>query len=154
MKGTLIALLGFLLLAASIVRGQFIYTINSGTITITGYSGPGGVVTIPNTISGLPVTGIGDSAFALNQNLAGVIIPDSVTNLGNGAFHDCYNLTNVSLGHGVSSIGGGAFLASSLNSVIIPPVQFLRWGMTLASPISWSNFMNRGLSCSPSHSCW
>ena len=34
-------------------------TTNNGTITITGYTGPGGAVTIPGTINGLPVTSIG-----------------------------------------------------------------------------------------------
>ena len=39
---------------------EFNYTTNNGTITITGYTGPGGAVTIPSTINGLPVTSIGD----------------------------------------------------------------------------------------------
>ena len=38
----------------------YTYTTNNGTITITGYTGPGGAVTIPGTINGLPVTSIGD----------------------------------------------------------------------------------------------
>ena len=38
------------------VQAQFTYTINNGTVTITGYTGPGGAVTIPSTIAGLPVT--------------------------------------------------------------------------------------------------
>jgi hypothetical protein len=43
--------------------GDFTYTTNGGTITITGYTGPGGAVTIPNTITALPVTTIADNAF-------------------------------------------------------------------------------------------
>ena len=39
------------------------YTVNNGTITMTGYTGAGGDVAIPDTIAGLPVTGIGDAAF-------------------------------------------------------------------------------------------
>ena len=42
------------------VQAQFTYTTNNGTITITGYTGSGGAVTIPGTINGLPVTSIGD----------------------------------------------------------------------------------------------
>ena len=38
------------------VQAQFNYTTNNGTITITGYTGSGGAVTIPSTINGLPVT--------------------------------------------------------------------------------------------------
>ncbi|MGD0413609.1 MAG: hypothetical protein ABSC18_18120, partial [Verrucomicrobiota bacterium] len=35
---------------------------NNGAITITEYTGPGGSVTIPGTINGLPVTSIGVGA--------------------------------------------------------------------------------------------
>ncbi|MCX6921690.1 MAG: leucine-rich repeat domain-containing protein, partial [Verrucomicrobia bacterium] len=54
------------------------YTTNNGTITITGYCGPGGNVTIPNTINGLPVTSIGSNTFHNCWNLTSVTIPDSV----------------------------------------------------------------------------
>jgi hypothetical protein len=69
------SLLGASLLALpALVQAQsytnssgIIYTVNSGTITITGYTGPGGDVIIPDRIpdiiTGLPVTTIGDSAF-------------------------------------------------------------------------------------------
>ena len=58
------ACLWLLVLALPVaVEAQFAYTTNNGTITITGYSGAGGSVTIPDTINGLPVTSIGDSAF-------------------------------------------------------------------------------------------
>src|SRR4030095_11744636 len=49
--------------------GDYTYWTNNGTITITGYSGPGGDVTIPSVINGLEVTGIGDYAFWRNTNL-------------------------------------------------------------------------------------
>jgi len=41
------------------VQAQFNYVTNSGAITITGYTGPGGDVIIPSTITGLPVRSIG-----------------------------------------------------------------------------------------------
>ena len=62
---------------------EFNYTINNGTITITGYTGPGGAVTIPDTINGLPVTSIGDCAFYNCTSLTSVTIPNSVTSIGN-----------------------------------------------------------------------
>jgi len=52
-----------LLLLPVVARAQFAYTTNSGAITITGYSGPGGDVAIPDAIDGLPVTSIDPSAF-------------------------------------------------------------------------------------------
>jgi hypothetical protein len=58
--------------------GDYIYTTNTGTVTILGYTGPGGAVTIPDTINGLPVASIGDNAFE-GSSLTSVTIPDSVT---------------------------------------------------------------------------
>ena len=36
---------------------------HNGTVTITEYTDPGGAMTIPDTINGLPVTTVGDGAF-------------------------------------------------------------------------------------------
>ena len=52
----------FLLLPA-VVQAQFNYITNSGNIIITGYTGSDSVVVIPDRTNGLPVTGIGASAF-------------------------------------------------------------------------------------------
>src|ERR1035438_9310400 len=53
-------ILPVLLLALPIVvEAQYTYTTNNGTLTITQYTGPGGDVIIPDTITGLPVTSIG-----------------------------------------------------------------------------------------------
>jgi len=49
----LVALLG------KVRAEDYTYTTNNGAITITQYRGPGGVVTIPSTINGLPVISIG-----------------------------------------------------------------------------------------------
>jgi hypothetical protein len=103
------------------VVGGFGYTTTNGTIAITGYIGPGGDVTIPNTISGLPVTSIGDYAFYNYGSVTSVTIPDSVTDIGDGAFKSCLSLTNVTIGTNVSSIGDYAFYECySLTSVTIP----------------------------------
>ena len=67
----------------------FNYTTNNGTITITGYTGSGGVVTIPGSVNFLPVTSIGDLAFFYCTNLTSVTIPNSVTSVGGGAFESC-----------------------------------------------------------------
>ena len=102
------------------VQAQFLYTTNNGAITITGYTGPGGAVTIPNKIIGLPVTGIGDYAFANSSSLTSVKIDHNVTSIAMGAFENCAVLTNVIIGHNVTSIGNSAFAGTSLISVTIP----------------------------------
>ncbi|MEI6569367.1 MAG: immunoglobulin domain-containing protein, partial [Verrucomicrobiota bacterium] len=75
------------------VTMPFTYTTNNGAITITDYTGSGGAVSIPNTISGLPVTSIGGWAFYSITSLTSVTIPNSVTSIENGAFISCYGLT-------------------------------------------------------------
>jgi hypothetical protein len=77
-------------------QAQFIYTTNSGAITITSYTGSGGAVVIPATTNGYPVTSIADEAFE-SAPLTCVIIPNSVTNVGNYAFALCTSLTNISV---------------------------------------------------------
>ncbi|MGO8835923.1 MAG: leucine-rich repeat domain-containing protein [Limisphaerales bacterium] len=112
-------LLGALLLALpAVVQAQFTYTTNADdTLTITGYTGSNGVVTIPGTIADLPVTSIGDWAFYATS-VTNVLIPDNVTNIGDGAFFDCQSLTNVTIGNSVVSIGDWTFaFCPSLMSV-------------------------------------
>ena len=99
--------MGALLLAGELHAQDFTYTNTNGTITITGYTGPGGDVAIPAAIDGLPVTGIGDSAFYGLTNLTGITIPASVTNLGDAAFAACVNLAHLAIGKGITTIKGG-----------------------------------------------
>jgi PKD repeat protein len=95
--------------AASLALG-YAYTTNAGglTLTITGYSGPGGAVTVPSTINNLPVTSIGVDAFADNS-LTSVTIPGSVTNIGNDAFLECSSLASVYFEGNAPTVGLDVF---------------------------------------------
>jgi len=104
---------------ADITEGDYTYTVDgSSNATITGYTSGKGVVVIPNTLGGHPVTSIGDNVFKFNSFLTSVTIPASVTSM---AFYACSALTSVIIERGVTSIGAQAFRAcSALTSVIIP----------------------------------
>jgi hypothetical protein len=99
-----------LLSLPAVVQAQFTFTTNNGAITITDYTGSGGVVVIPSATNGYPVTCIGNSAFANCVKLTNVTIPDSVTSIGSGfppvpgAFSNCTNLTSVTMGNSVTNI--------------------------------------------------
>jgi hypothetical protein len=54
-----------------------------------GHNGPGGDVTIPDTIDGLQVTSIGDGAFFRISNLNEVHIQANITYIGSPNFSDC-----------------------------------------------------------------
>jgi BspA type Leucine rich repeat region (6 copies) len=133
-----------LLTPPAALQAQFNFTTNNGTITITGYNGSGGAVTIPDTTNGYPVTNIGtnaffgcttlasvtipnsvtsigDNAFCFCESLRAIAIPDSVTTLGDNAFCECSSLTSISIGTNVTSTGHNIFLdCTSLTSVAIP----------------------------------
>jgi PKD repeat protein len=99
----------------------FTYTTTNGTIAITAYIGSGGAVTIPSTLNSLPVTSIGDWAFAFCSSLTNVTIGTNVTSIGEGAFAFCSSLTSVAIPDSVTSIEEGAFAScSSLTNVTIP----------------------------------
>ena len=73
-------------------------------------------VNIPNTI-----TTIGDFAFGVCEYLKSITIPDSVTYIGEFAFINCVSLSTITIGNKVNYIGAEAFSACvSLTSVTIP----------------------------------
>ena len=81
------------------VATDFIYTVANGTVTITGYNGFDGNVTIPVSIGGLPVTTISNNAFQMVRfaQITGVSIPASVTSIGNAAFQDVQSLMSITV---------------------------------------------------------
>jgi len=107
-----------LLATPAALQAQFSYTTNAGnTITITGYSGPGGAVTVPAFITGLPVTTIGGAAFFECTTLNSVVIPGSVASLGEAAFYCCTNLASVYFGGNAPIVGLYVFSSDS-NAVL------------------------------------
>jgi len=79
------------------------YTVADGKVTITGYTGVGGAVTLPSTIEGYPVTSIGNGAFQWCSSLTSVTIPGSVTSIGDYAFRGCTALTSIAVAEGNSA---------------------------------------------------
>lgn len=66
-------------------------------------------VAVPSTFNGLPVTGIGDSAFYNCTGLTSVTIGDSVTSIGRYAFSGCTGLTRITIPNNVTNIDPYAF---------------------------------------------
>jgi hypothetical protein len=131
-------LTAWLLLGTHLAQAQFAYFTNGSAISITGYSGLGGAVTISNFVTSIganafydcasldsviipnSVTSIGANAFYLCSGLSDVPIPTCVTNIGDYAFGDCTSLTNIIIPDSVTSIGDGAFSSCGLTSLTIP----------------------------------
>ena len=101
--------------------GDFTVTDNGTAVTITGYLGAGGAVTIPSTIGGKPVTSIGNGAFYGLTALTSVTIPSSVTRIGDTAFQGCIGLTSVTLPSKLTELGEGVFAGcEKLSAITIP----------------------------------
>ena len=93
------------------------YTVANGVASVGGGSSSllavpnstSGVITIPSTLGGYPVTSIGYSAFRECSRLTSVTIPNRVTNIGASAFSRCSGLTSVTIPNSVTSISTMAF---------------------------------------------
>ena len=129
------------LLSPAGVRAQFIFVTNAdNTITITGYSGPGGAVTIPGATNGFPIVAIGDNAFSGLTNFTNVVISTGIATIGTNAFYLCSSLTNLTIANSVRSIGNSAFQGcKSLSGVSVPAGVTSIGNYAFASCISLTN---------------
>ena len=120
---------------------SIVYSTSSKTASVIGCdSDVGRFVSIPSTITieepsteegsdseeetvskTYTVTSIGSYAFAYNNSLTSITIPDSVSSIGNNAFLYCFSLNTVSIPNSVRSIGYRAFYnCSDLRRATIP----------------------------------
>lgn len=78
-------------------------------------------LTVPETVGGLNVTGIGRYCFSECDDLTVVYLPDTVTAIGESAFAGCDSLRAMELPKGVAEIGADAFAdCPSLEAIRIP----------------------------------
>lgn len=88
---------------------------------LASYQEAAGDLEIPETADGLPVTGIGKTAFYCCSGLSRAVIPKSVRSIGRSAFSGCGGLRDVLLENGLQSIGADAFDGCGmLEKVTIP----------------------------------
>jgi hypothetical protein len=114
-------LLLFSTVAHALTFGDFTYTSIGSVVTITGYTGPGGAVSIPAAITGQPVTTVGSFAFSGIASITSIDLPDNVTEIGFQSFFNCTGLTTVTFGNSISTLGNSAFRnCSKLTSIEIP----------------------------------
>lgn len=108
--------------ASALPFGDYEYVINAyntNTVTITSYTGAGGIVVIPPTITNKTVTSLGASSFS-GSALTEVIIPENVSYIEYLAFSSCSSLTNVIIPASTSDIGTDVFSGcSSLTEIIV-----------------------------------
>jgi len=107
-KSTFIVLLlligAFIVIAPSSVlaaqEGDYTYNVYDGRATITGYTGPGGAITIPTTLGGYPVFAIVGGGPFYSSALTSIDVPSNITLIGDHAFYGLFNLTAINVNPG------------------------------------------------------
>jgi len=75
---------------------QFRYRVVDGEATLAAWLDTDTVqAVLPSEVEGYPVTAIAPWAFALNENLTSILIPESISAIGANAFFGCDGLTEV-----------------------------------------------------------
>ena len=83
-------------------EGALNYTIVDESITITDYFGKDAEVTVPASIAGTPVNTIAAGAFAHNDSVKKVNLPDTITSVEEGAF-----AAGITVNYQSNVVGGG-----------------------------------------------
>ena len=101
---------------------HYTYTVSNGRATITGYTGPGGNITIPDTLgAGYPVVHIDFYAFTEISSITRVTLPAGLETIREGAFSFCTSLTSLDLPASLIYIGSGAFSqCANLTGIVLP----------------------------------
>ena len=89
--------------------GDFTYTVTNGQAQVTGYTGAGGNIIIPDTLGGYQVTSIGTAAFRSRTDIISINLPEGITDIRSSAFENCKNLASINIPDSVTSIGVFAF---------------------------------------------
>jgi PKD repeat protein len=128
----------------------FNFVTNNGAITITGYTGGGGVVRIPSSIYGLPVTSIAGTAFRnlFTVNMV-VTIAGSVTSIGSYAFQNNYNLSAVYFEGNAPAVSGFTFLGDTMTAYYL--AGSTGWGSTIGSAIPTRELTAIAISANPTN---
>lgn len=88
--------------------GDFDYEIINGEAVITKYNGTATQVSVPATIDGYSVYGIGESAFKDNSTITKVTVSSGVKSVGASAFENCTGLATITLPATIMHFGENA----------------------------------------------
>ena len=96
---------------------RFLYTVENGEATITGYTGDEAHIVIPSAIDGHTVTKIAEKAFS-SETLKSVIITNGIIKIDWFAFEGCTSLESITIPSSVTSIGYSAFASAPASLTI------------------------------------
>jgi hypothetical protein len=114
---------GTVLYALWEIRGEDGFFVYAGNIILglTELGREQATLSIPNMISGVNITAIGNEAFYNNTVLTAITIPNTVTKIGVRAFLGCTFLTTVTMSSSLQVMGEGAFAnCTALTTITLP----------------------------------
>jgi len=86
-----------------------VYNVGPAEASVTEYVGSSPEVIVKDNVDGVPVVRIENGVFELNDNLEGVVFPNTVRELGYNLFWGCTYLESVVLPDNVDEMGSGLF---------------------------------------------
>ena len=105
---------------ASAIDFEYEIYYDYGEVVIYEYTGSSTTVTVPSTIEGYSVVGIGAEAFA-GTNIKKITLPSSITFIECDAFRSCTSLESITLPYSLEQLGEYAFHdCISLKSITVP----------------------------------
>ena len=91
------------------VTTEWDYSIQNGYAVVNAYNASDEHIIIPSEFEGYPVRYIGPGAFAGNNSVKSVIIPDCVCDIGDNAFENCISLSLIAMPLTLKHVGRDAF---------------------------------------------
>ena len=98
-------------------RSEDWFEFDASTGTITGYREYHAYVEIPETIGGVPVKAIGDSAFRGDYSVYAVVFPEGLEEIGAGTFMYASNIAYAQLPSTLKTIGDDAFFNAQIDQI-------------------------------------
>ena len=100
--------------------GTFTFDVYKTYAEVTGYLSESEDVFIPPVINNVPVMSVGKDAFAFNNYIKKVTLPESITNIANYAFNKASNLESINFPSNLISVGNYSLRGTKLDSIVLP----------------------------------
>jgi hypothetical protein len=79
---------------------------------------------LPNNLSNIPLTGLGNGLFQGCEGLKKIILPNTITNIGSCCFRNCSNLTSIEVNSN-PNIGAECFSTYHITNVTVNNAEFV-----------------------------